>query len=742
MSIKTKLDDLPWETRHNISKDLKIKIEKKYDNSHHYLYPFEIIEDDIILPFAYASRLLKLKRPLRENFPTKHIVFNGNIRPEQKQLIKEATPILSRKGSVMISAYPGFGKCLGYGTNVMLSDGNVKPVQEIVIGDMLMGDDSTPRKVLNTCMGFEQMYKIIQHETGDTFTANESHMLSLRLTKNKMVNFINNKYITTYFDHTYFQYVHRSFFSKKDAYSWLVSASSPDIVDISIKKYLKLPNTIKNVLKSFKVGINFNYTNIPVDPYLLGQWLANKYKTIDNNQLSQDTIENIKSLGVFEKNRFIPMLYMKNSRKIRLNLLGGIINYNGCYQNGVFEIFEDEKLFAKDIIYLARSVGFSTYTNKENIIIIYGDYLSDIPSIYDVEKSKSPCNYRLYDFDIKEIYDTSNYYGFVIDGNHRFLLGDFTVTHNTFLSINIACNIGFKNLIIVNKLILMKQWEESIKLFCPNATIQMLTSKSNKEDCDFYIMNAQNIEKMSKTFFSDIGTVIVDEAHLIMAETLSRSMKYLQPRYLLGLSATPYRPDCLDILLDLYFGNDKIIRKLYRKHTIYKVMTNFKPTIELAKNGKVNWGIVLDSQANDVERNELIIKILKHFSDRNFLVLVKRISQGKHLVSRLLEEKEDVTSLLGNNQFFEASSRILIGTSQKTGVGFDHPKLDSLILAADIEEYFVQYLGRVFRTKNVEPIIFDLVDNYSILNKHFQTRSSVYREHGGEIKKFDISKIN
>jgi superfamily II DNA or RNA helicase len=309
-------------------------------------------------------------------------------------------------------------------------------------------------------------------------------------------------------------------------------------------------------------------------------------------------------------------------------------------------------------------------------------------------------------------------------------------------SMKLSCDIGLKTLIIVNKLILIKQWEEGIKTFCPNASVQKLTTKSKKDNCNFYIINAQNVEKMGKSFFSDIGTVIVDEAHLIMAETLSRCLQWVTPRYLIGLTATPYRPDGLNALLDLYFGKYKIIRTLWREHLAYKVSTGFKPTIELAQNGRVNWGIVLDSQANNIDRNELIIKLLKYHSTRNFLVLTKRVAQGEYLLKRLEEEGEDVTSLLGSNQEYNLSSRILIGTSSKIGVGFDHAKLDALVLAGDVEQYFVQYLGRVFRTKEVKPIIFDLVDDYTILNKHFNTRRTIYQDHGGEVCNFDIKLLS
>jgi superfamily II DNA or RNA helicase len=303
----------------------------------------------------------------------------------------------------------------------------------------------------------------------------------------------------------------------------------------------------------------------------------------------------------------------------------------------------------------------------------------------------------------------------------------------TCMAVHMSTGIGFRTLIIVNKIILMKQWEESILRFCPQAIVHRVTAKSPKKTGDFYIMNAQNVEKKGKKFFSDVGLVIVDEAHMIMAETLSKSLQYVYPRYLIGLTATPYRPDGLDILLQLYFGSHKIIRKLSRKHVVYKVDTGFIPKVERTFQGRVNWGSILDQQANSVHRNEIIINIIEKYSKRNFLVLVKRVSQGKYLIKRLEEKGISVTNLIGSNQEFESSARVLVGTCQKIGTGFDHPKLNTLILGADIQEYFIQYLGRIFRIKDSEPMVFDLVDNNGILRKHYATRAKVYREHGGTI---------
>jgi len=156
----------------------------------------------------------------------------------------------------------------------------------------------------------------------------------------------------------------------------------------------------------------------------------------------------------------------------------------------------------------------------------------------------------------------------------------------------------------------------------------------------------------------------------------------------------------------------------------------------------MNWSALIDEQANNYERNELIVKLIILYSDRNFLVLVKRISQGEYLLNRLIEYGENATSLLGDNQVFDKEARILIATGQKCGTGFDHDKLDTLLLASDFEEYFIQYLGRIFRKKDTEPIVYDFVDKNGILEKHFKTRREIYVQHGGEIKNYDLNNLN
>jgi superfamily II DNA or RNA helicase len=326
----------------------------------------------------------------------------------------------------------------------------------------------------------------------------------------------------------------------------------------------------------------------------------------------------------------------------------------------------------------------------------------------------------------------------ILNKNGSVILSMYTGCGKTITSINIACTIKLKTLIIVNKIVLLKQWKDSILNFCPASKIQELNTKSKfDEDSDFFIMNAINVPKMKNNFFKAIGTCIIDECHLIMAESLSKSLLTICPRYLIGLSATPYREDGLDKLLEFYFGNIKIIREMFRKHIVYKVSSNLDIPIETTDNGRVNWNAVLKKQTECKERNELIIKIVKKYKDKNFLVLSKRVDQATYLFNRLKEDGEYVTSLIGKQQTFDKEARILVGITTKCGTGFDHPKLNALILASDLDSYFIQALGRIFRVKDTIPIVFDIVDNNFILQKHYKNRLETYRTTGGKIINFE-----
>jgi hypothetical protein len=361
---------------------------------------------------------------------------------------------------------PGVGKCFAKNTPIILSNGEIKMVQDITINDKLMGDDSKVRNILALGNGREKMYRIEQVK-GDNYIVNESHILSLKITKSgkkgcKHQNILGEIYL------------------------------KGDIIDICIKDYLKLPKYIKDCLKGYKVGLEFDESFVELEPYALGCWLGYgssrrfEITTIDepiknyfkefvkkyeleikqgtgNNEITyfittgnrsdkNILINKLKEYNLIN-NKHIPSVYKRNSREVRLQLLAGLIDTDGYYNkdNNSLEITQKNKKLAEDILWVVRSLGFrgimkecrksSTYKGEKSYgnyyrTIITGKRLQDIPTLLE---RKKPREHK----QIKDCLNTGirvipleedEYFGFQIDGNSRFLLGDFTVTHNTSLA--------------------------------------------------------------------------------------------------------------------------------------------------------------------------------------------------------------------------------------------------------------------------------------------------------------------
>ncbi|MFN4198267.1 MAG: DnaB-like helicase N-terminal domain-containing protein, partial [Flavobacterium sp.] len=147
---------------------------------------------------------------------------------------------------VIIAARPGMGKCLGKGTKVLMYDGTLKKVEDIQPGELLMGDDSTPRMVKSIARGREKMYWIHQNKAM-SYRVNESHILSLKRSRKEG-------------EHT-----------------------KGEILNISVKDYLSKSDKFKSNYKGYKVAVDFVEKGLALEPYYLGLWLG------DGHSYSQRT---------------------------------------------------------------------------------------------------------------------------------------------------------------------------------------------------------------------------------------------------------------------------------------------------------------------------------------------------------------------------------------------------------------------------------------------------------------------
>lgn len=111
-------------------------------------------------------------------------------RPYQQQGYEEVLQAFENNRKVIYQLSTGGGKCHTKDTPIMMFDGSIKMVQDVIVGDLLMGNDSTPRKVLSLARGQEMLYNVHQ-EQGITYGINESHILSLKHCDTKEVHNMN-----------------------------------------------------------------------------------------------------------------------------------------------------------------------------------------------------------------------------------------------------------------------------------------------------------------------------------------------------------------------------------------------------------------------------------------------------------------------------------------------------------------------------------------------------------------------
>ena len=352
---------------------------------------------------------------------------------------------------------------------------------------------------------------------------------------------------------------------------------------------MTLGKTEKHCLKQYRVPVEYTYQSVLIDPYFLGIWLGDgtsknvsisspdreiieycnsigscfneekrlfkcptwKFSVSENKELYQS----FKVYGLFN-NKHIPSEYKFNSESVRLALLAGIIDTDGHYGNGIYEVIAKSDTLANDIIELCKSLGFAAYKSTKyvrlsgwsearpyNRIKISGN-LERISCKLDRKKA-------LPRLQIKNVLHTGfsivprgkeQYYGFTIDGNRRFLLGDFTVTHNTVMFNHIAalCVQKQKRVLIIadRRELIMQAWNRLFQASGIHAGI-IMSEVPPAYHLPVQVASIQTLNRRS--FPPDIDLVIIDECRGSVSPSYADVFGHYKDSFFLGVDATPIR---------------------------------------------------------------------------------------------------------------------------------------------------------------------------------------------------------
>ena len=308
-------------------------------------------------------------------------------------------------------------------------------------------------------------------------------------------------------------------------------------------------------------------------------------------------------------------------------------------------------------------------------------------------------------------------------------------------------------LIVVHTKELASQWIERIGTFLgiPSEKVGLIGGGKKAVGEKITVALVQSLYKCAEEVAGQIGFLIVDECHRCPSRTFTEAVTEFDARYMLGLSATPWRRDKLSKLIFWHLGD--VHHEVDKTHLVEtgnvlkaEVIlreTDFKPFYDPVN----EYSKMLSELTADTNRNVLIASdvaletaeingICLVLSDRkahceNLQALLKyRFKLDAELLTGDLSqgERQDVIDRLNQKK-----AKVVIATGQLIGEGFDCKNLSTLFFATPVSfsGRVLQYLGRVLRPApgKKKARVFDYIDiHVDILTKAASSRQRVYRQ--------------
>ena len=452
--------------------------------------------------------------------------------------------------------------CFALDTPILMWNGSMKKSQDIAVGDVLVGDDGSPRTVQHLVSGTSAMFEVRQRN-GIDYTVNGKHTLVLKFSSDRQIYWNNSEraWRMKWFDVAAMKMTTKKFrvteeLTSDDAKAMMeafkTTLTHPYVYEILVEDFVKLHVQTQRHFMGFKCeGINWPKTDVAMDPWLVGAFLGDGFSCgegfaanpvhdqeildyifrwcedngaqlvhgaayrfrirgfIDGSALPvpaigygscSDTCKGC--LDLFDQvgktapicdtlavgnltggkgntfkgqlrqyeligDKHIPCDYLANDRSVRLQLLAGFIDTDGSVpkrENGRRAVISQTRLaLGEQLVVLARTLGFQVgiarvpagfekgptgelHTRHQKIVInISGRMLDEVPTVLPRKlcTSSSPNNDPYRTGITVASAGEGAYFGWVVDGNHRFCLGDCTVVHNCNQMWCTSCHVAF-----------------------------------------------------------------------------------------------------------------------------------------------------------------------------------------------------------------------------------------------------------------------------------------------------------
>ena len=461
--------------------------------------------------------------------------------------------------------------CHAVGQRLLMHNGESRAVEDIQVGDHLMGPDGTPRTVLYRNTGTGRLYSVMPRK-GDPFIVTGDHLLTLARTSGAKI------------------------------------PQHSQYIDVTVADWLGWSRNRKHLYKLVRCSgvsefFGRGYSYCPIDPYFLGILLgdgglsqgvnittadpevanvirqqAQHYgyrlrqapagkattwffcKDVSDGAL-HDQLRLLGLMGHTAGDKFVPDVYKYAPICDRLQIIAGLIDADGYLRHGGYDYITKSRQLAEDLVFMCRSVGLAAYINwcwkycGKSIgsyfrVSISGD-CSRIPCRVKrriAGKRRQNKDVLRTSFSVHEI-EEGSYIGFTVDGDNRYLLDDFTITHNcgkTIVMADVADKAvqeGGRVLIMAHRGELLTQAADKLRTATGlESAIEKAESTSLGSMFPVTVGSVQSLcrERRLSQFPGDyFSTILVDEAHHCLADSYQRVLEHFPRANVLGVTATP-----------------------------------------------------------------------------------------------------------------------------------------------------------------------------------------------------------
>lgn len=312
-------------------------------------------------------------------------------------------------------------------------------------------------------------------------------------------------------------------------------------------------------------------------------------------------------------------------------------------------------------------------------------------------------------------------------------------------------------LILVHRTELLRQWQERLNTFLgiEKGVVGTIGGGKRKPTGKIDIAVMQSLSRKGEVdpLVEDYGQVIVDECHHVGAVSFDAILKSVKARYVLGLTATPIRRDGQQPIIFMQCGpiRHAAAQPASAPHDLEVIPRTLSHPTPIPDDTGIQH--VFRILAEEQDRTAAIAdEAQRAVNDgRKVLVLTERTDHLEN-IRRSLEENELTPFVLHGrmskkrraNLIAELdalppdSPRILLATGRLVGEGFDHPPLDTLVLAMPVswKGTLQQYAGRLHRehADKTNVRIIDFVDtSHPALLRMWEKRQRGYRVMGYRI---------